>query len=153
MVGDNSLRPGEQLLLGNLGTATGGTLCRITIMLVGWDHLPGRPILVAVPAMLALLVVSWVRNWRRGRRAERQSGEVARHAASRRVTVPCPRCGAPFVLSVGHLDVGHELDVEEWACDCDLTEDEFEDMGDAAVAAAEAAGRAAGDPNEGAHGG
>ena len=55
----------------------------------------------------------------------------------REVTIPCPRCGQPFVLAVGRLDVGHEVDVVGWACDCALTEDEYEDLCDAAVAAAE----------------
>ena len=62
----------------------------------------------------------------------------------REATIPCPRCGQSFVLSVGRLDVGHAVDVVEWACDCDLTEDEYEDLCDAAVAAFEdrEAGRA-----------
>lgn len=55
--------------------------------------------------------------------------------AEREVRIPCPRCGQPFVLSVGRLRVGHEVDVVEWACDCNLTEDEYEDLCDAAVAA------------------
>ena len=59
----------------------------------------------------------------------------------REVTIPCPRCGQPFVLAVGRLDVGHEVDVVGWACDCALTEDAYEDLCDAAVAAAEVAER------------
>jgi hypothetical protein len=53
------------------------------------------------------------------------------------VTVPCPRCGAPFVVAVGRLRVGYEADVEDAACDCDLTEDEYEELIDRAVAALE----------------
>ncbi len=57
---------------------------------------------------------------------------------ARLVTVPCPRCGQPFVLSVGSLATGHEIDVDAFSCDCDLTEDEYEEMCDAAVAVAQA---------------
>jgi hypothetical protein len=43
-------------------------------------------------------------------------------------------------LLVGPDGGGHAVDVVGWACDCDLTEDEYEDLCDAAVAAF-AAGR------------
>lgn len=56
----------------------------------------------------------------------------------REVTVSCPRCGAPFIFTVRPLDVGHEIDVAEWSCDRDLTEDEYEDLRDVAIAAFEA---------------
>jgi hypothetical protein len=59
-------------------------------------------------------------------------------AGDREVTAACPRCGQSFVLQVGPADGGHAVDVVGWACDCDLTEDEYEDLCDAAVAAAEA---------------
>lgn len=58
--------------------------------------------------------------------------------STRLVTVPCPRCGKPFVLSVGLLATGHEIDVDDYSCACDLTEDEYEEMCDQAVALAEA---------------
>jgi hypothetical protein len=58
--------------------------------------------------------------------------------AAREVTTPCPRCGQPFVLAVGRSSEGHEVDVAGFSCDCDLTEDEYEDMCDRAVATAEA---------------
>jgi hypothetical protein len=54
------------------------------------------------------------------------------------VTVPCPRCGAPFVLAVWRADAGYAYDVDSWACACDPTEDEWEDLCDAAIAAFEA---------------
>jgi hypothetical protein len=54
------------------------------------------------------------------------------------VTVPCPRCGAPFVLAVWRADTGYEYDVDPWACACEPTEDEWEDLCDAAIASFEA---------------
>jgi hypothetical protein len=41
-------------------------------------------------------------------------------------------------LLVGPADGGHDVDVVGWACDCDLTEDEDEELCDRAVAAFEA---------------
>jgi hypothetical protein len=52
----------------------------------------------------------------------------------RLVTVGCPRCGRPFVLAVGALGVGYELDVDEFSCECELGEDEWEEMCDQAIA-------------------
>jgi hypothetical protein len=41
-------------------------------------------------------------------------------------------------LAVQRLGVGYEVDVAEYVCACDLTEDEWEDLCDAAIAAFEA---------------
>ena len=57
------------------------------------------------------------------------------HEQAREVTIPCPRCGRPFVVEVGRDDGGPAVDVVGWACACDLGEDEYEDLCDAAVAA------------------
>ena len=54
------------------------------------------------------------------------------------VTAFCPRCGEPFVFAVQPLQVGYELDVAEYACECDLTEDEWDDLCEAAISAFEA---------------
>jgi hypothetical protein len=56
----------------------------------------------------------------------------------RDVTAFCPRCCEPFVLAVQRLRVEYELDVVEYACECDLTEDEYDDLCEAAISAFEA---------------
>lgn len=60
------------------------------------------------------------------------------HEQAREVTIPCPRCGRPFAVAVTRDDGGHAVDVVGWACACDLGEAEYEDLCDAAVAAADA---------------
>jgi hypothetical protein len=59
---------------------------------------------------------------------------------AREVTVPCPWCRQPFALAVACAPTGAAVDVVDRACDCDLTEDEYEDLCDRAVALAEANG-------------
>lgn len=58
------------------------------------------------------------------------------------VTVHCPRCGRPFMMTVEPLRVGYAVDVEEAGCACDLDEEEYEELADRAVGIYEAGGRA-----------
>lgn len=59
------------------------------------------------------------------------SGEAAT------VTAHCPRCGRPFQMAVEPLRVGYAVDVEAAECDCELDEDEYEELTDRAVGAYE----------------
>ena len=52
---------------------------------------------------------------------------------SRQVTTFCPRCGRPIVWSVTPVAGGGEqLEVSAFACHCPLSEEEWDDLADAA---------------------
>jgi len=45
----------------------------------------------------------------------------------------CPRCGAPIVWTVLPGDGGHQLKVTGYACDCPLTDEEWDALTDEAA--------------------
>jgi hypothetical protein len=49
------------------------------------------------------------------------------------VTTFCPRCGSPIVWSVTPVEGGEQMEVTGYACYCQLSEDEWADLGLAAA--------------------
>ena len=56
----------------------------------------------------------------------------------RTVTTFCPQCGKPIIWSVQAFPGGEQLEVSGWVCFCQLSDDEWDDLGSEAVAALEA---------------
>src|SRR4051812_35758149 len=69
---------------------------------------------------------------RRARRSRGRSGGARSSAmpeVPRQVTTSCPRCGTPIVWSVRAVFAGEQLAVTGYACYCQLSEDEWADLG------------------------
>ena len=56
---------------------------------------------------------------------------------AREVTTFCPRCGRPIVWSVARVPFGADMEVAGRACQCPLSDDEWDDLAEQAEAVLE----------------